>query len=49
MLGKTVAVTMNATGSVLWAGNDRGCIESFRIDSTTGKLQVSVFFNVYSF
>ena len=40
MLGKTLAVTLNATGSVLWAGNDRGYIESFRIDSTTGKLQV---------
>jgi len=39
MLGKTLAVTLNATGSVLWAGNDRGYIESFRIDSTTGKLQ----------
>ena len=38
MLGKTVAVTLNATGSVLWAGNDRGSIESFRIDCTTGKL-----------
>lgn len=39
MLGKTVAVTMNATGSVLWAANDRGYIESFRVDSSTGKLQ----------
>jgi len=39
MLGKTLAVALNATGSVLWAGNDRGYIESFRIDSTTGKLQ----------
>ena len=42
MLGKTLAVTLNATGSVLWAGNDRGYIESFRIDSTTGKLQVNM-------
>ena len=39
MLGQTLAVTMNASGSVLWAGNDRGCIESFRIDGATGKLQ----------
>lgn len=38
MLGATMTVTLNATGSVLWAGNDRGYIESFRIDSTTGKL-----------
>ena len=39
MLGQTLAVTMNATGSVFWAGNDRHCIESFRIDSSMGKLQ----------
>ena len=39
MLGQTLAVTMNASGSVLWASNDRGCIESFRIDGSTGKLQ----------
>jgi len=39
MLGKTLAFALNATGSVLWTGNDRGYIESFRIDSTTGKLQ----------
>ena len=41
MLGKTTAVTMNPTGNLLWAANDRGYIESFRIDGTTGKLQVS--------
>ena len=40
MLGKTLAVTLNASGSVLWAANDRGYIESFRIDCTTGKIQV---------
>ena len=40
MLGKTVAVTMNATGNILWAANDRGSIESFRIDGTTAKIQV---------
>jgi len=39
MLGKTVAVTMNATGNILWAANDRGSIESFRIDGTTAKIQ----------
>ena len=39
MLGQTVAVTMNASGSVLWASNNRGCVESFRIDGSTGKLQ----------
>jgi len=39
MLGKTMAVTMNPTGNLLWAANDRGYIESFRIDGTTGKLQ----------
>lgn len=39
MLGQTMTVTLNATGSVLWAGNDRGNIESFRIDAVTGKLQ----------
>ena len=45
MVGKTVAVALNATGSVLWAGSDRGYIESFRIDSTTGKLQVRFWFS----
>ena len=40
MLGKTLAVTLNASGSVLWAANDRGYIESFRIDCTIGKIQV---------
>jgi len=39
MLGKTLAVTLNASGSVLWAANDRGYIESFRIDCTIGKIQ----------
>lgn len=39
MLGKTVAVTMNGPGNLFWAANDRGYIESFRIDATTGKIQ----------
>ena len=47
MLGKTTAVTMNPTGNLLWAANDRGYIESFRIDGTTGKLQVSNLFFFY--
>ena len=46
MLGKTLAVCLNATGSVLWAGNDRGYIESFRMDSTTGKIQVQKLFRL---
>ena len=41
MLGKTVAVTMNGPGNLFWAANDRGYIESFKIDGATGKLQVS--------
>ena len=40
MLGRTTSVTLNGTGTLLWAGNDRGLIESFRIDGMTGKLQV---------
>jgi len=39
MLGKTVAVTMNGPGNLFWAANDRGYIESFKIDGATGKLQ----------
>ncbi len=50
MLGKTTSVVLNSSGTLLWSGNDRGLIESFRIDGITGRLQVcldfTTFFNV---
>lgn len=39
LLGRALCVAMNSVGNLVWVGNDRGYIESFRINCATGKIQ----------